>query len=82
MAGGGDDVEALVLCGIAAFGLQSAEGGAGKGAGVFWVVGQGGCGHGGFGGFVVIGGRLWVCLVGVGGGWGRGVEIEREAGEG
>jgi len=39
VTGGGDDVEAFVLGGVAAFGLQGAEGGAGEGAGVFWVVG-------------------------------------------
>lgn len=39
VAGGGDDVEALVLGGVAALGLQGAEGGVGEGAGVFWVVG-------------------------------------------
>lgn len=37
--GRGDDVEALVLGGVAAFGLPGAEGRVGEGAGVFWVVG-------------------------------------------
>lgn len=39
VAGGGDDVEAFVLGRVATLGLQGAEGGAGEGAGVFWVVG-------------------------------------------